>query len=41
MDFIEVKVNQICTPKVDEQGKILIVCLYVDDLIFTNEFGIE
>ena len=25
---------------VNEQGKILIVCLYVDDLIFTGDFGI-
>ena len=27
--------------KVDEQGKMLIVCMYVDDLIFTGNFGIE
>ena len=26
--------------KVNEQGKMLIVCLYVDDLIFTSDFGI-
>ena len=26
--------------KVDEQGKMLIVYLYVDDLIFTGDFGI-
>ena len=26
--------------KVDEQGKMLIVCLYVDDLIFIGDFGI-
>ena len=26
--------------KVDEQGKMLIVCLYVDDLIFTGDYGI-
>ena len=26
--------------KVNEQGKMLIVCLYVDDLIFTGDFGI-
>ena len=26
--------------KVDEQGNMLIVCLYVDDLIFTGDFGI-
>ena len=24
----------------DEKGKVLIVCLYVDDLIFTGDFGI-
>ena len=27
--------------KVDKQGKMLIVCMYVDDLIFTGDFGIE
>ena len=27
--------------KVDEQGKMLIVFLYVDDLIFIDDFGIE
>ena len=27
--------------KVDEQGKMLIVFLYVDDLIFTSDFGIK
>ena len=27
--------------KVDEQGKMLIVFLYVDDLIFTGDFGIK
>ena len=27
--------------KVNEQGKMLIVCLYVDYLIFTSDFGIE
>ena len=26
--------------KVDEQGEMLIVCLYVDDLIFTSDYGI-
>ena len=26
--------------KVNEQGKMLIVCFYVDDLIFTHDFGI-
>ena len=26
--------------KVNEQGKMLISCLYVDDLIFTSDFGI-
>ena len=26
--------------KVDEQGNMLIVCLYVDDLIFTSDYGI-
>ena len=26
--------------KVNEQVKMLIVCLYVDDLIFTGDFGI-
>ena len=26
--------------KFDEQGKILIVCLYVDDLIFIGDYGI-
>ena len=26
--------------KVNEQGKMLIVYLYVDDLIFTGDFGI-
>ena len=26
--------------KVDEQGKMLIVFLYVDDLIFTSDYGI-
>ena len=31
MDFTEV----------NEQGKMLIVCLYVDDLIFTSDFGIR
>ena len=25
----------------NEQGKMLIVCLCVDDLIFTGDFGIE
>ena len=30
----------LCT-KVDEQGKMLIFFLYVDDLIFTGDFGIE
>ena len=24
----------------NEQGKMLILCLYVDDLIFTGDFGI-
>ena len=28
-------------PKVDEKDKMLISCLYVDDLIFTGDFGIE
>jgi hypothetical protein len=27
--------------KVNQQGNMLIVCLYVDDLIFTSDFGIE
>ena len=27
--------------KVNEQGNMLIVCLYVDDLIFTCDFGIK
>ena len=27
--------------KVNEQGKMLIVCMYVDDLIFTGDFGIN
>ena len=27
--------------KVNEQGNMLIVCLYVDDLIFTGDFGIK
>ena len=27
--------------KVNEQGKMLILCLYVDDLIFTSDFSIE
>ena len=27
--------------KVNNQGKVLIVCLYVDDLIFTGKFSIE
>ena len=27
--------------KVNNQGKVLIVCLYVDDLIFTGNFSIE
>ena len=27
--------------KVNEQGKMLIVCLYVDDLIFTSDYGIS
>ena len=27
--------------KVNEQGKMLIVCMYVDDLIFTGDFGID
>ena len=27
--------------KVNEQGKMLILCMYVDDLIFTSDFGIE
>ena len=27
--------------KVNEQGNMLIVCLYVDDLIFTSDFGIK
>ena len=26
--------------KVDEKGKMLIVCMYVDDLILTGDFGI-
>ena len=26
--------------KVNEQGKMLIVCLYVDDLIFVGDYGI-
>ena len=26
--------------KVDEQGQMLIACLYVDDLIFTGDYGI-
>ena len=26
--------------KVNEKGKMLIVCLYVDDLIFASDFGI-
>ena len=26
--------------KVNDQGKMLIVCLYVDDLIFTGDYGI-
>ena len=26
--------------KVDEKGKMLIVCLHVDDLIFTGDYGI-
>ena len=25
--------------KVNEQGNLLIVCMYVDDLIFTGDFG--
>ena len=27
--------------KVNEQGKMLIVCMYIDDLIFTSDFGIK
>ena len=27
--------------KVNNQGKVLIVCIYVDDLIFTRNFSIE
>ena len=27
--------------KSNQQGNVLIVCLYVDDLIFTGDFGIE
>ena len=27
--------------KVNEQGNMLIVCMYVDDLIFTGDFGIK
>ena len=27
--------------KVNEQGNMLIVCMYVNDLIFTGDFGIE
>ena len=27
--------------KSNQQGNLLIVCLYVDDLIFTGDFGIE
>ena len=27
--------------KVNEQGNMLIVCLYVDDLILTGDFGIK
>ena len=27
--------------KVDEQGNMLIVCMYVDDLIFTGDFRIK
>ena len=26
--------------KINEKGNMLIVCLYVDDLIFTSDFGI-
>ena len=40
MDFIEVKVNRWLYTKVNEQSKMLIVCLYVDNLIFTGDFGI-
>ena len=27
--------------KVNDQGNMLIVCLYVNDLIFTGDFGIK
>ena len=27
--------------KTNQQGNMLIICLYVDDLIFTGDFGIE
>ena len=27
--------------KFNEQGDMLILCLYVDDLIFTSDFGIK
>ena len=27
--------------KVNDQGKMLIICLYVDDLIFIGDFGIK
>ena len=40
MDFTEVKVNRLCTPKSMRKPKMLIVCLYVDDLIFTGDYGI-
>ena len=41
MDFHKSESESTLYTKFDDQGKMLIVYLYVDDLIFTGDFGIE
>ena len=41
MDFHRSESEATLYTKVNEQGNMLIFCLYVDDLIFTGDFGIK
>ena len=41
MDFKEVNVRKLLHIKANKHGNLLIVCLYVDNMIFTSDFNID
>ena len=41
MDFVEASLSPTLYTKVNEHGHILIVCLYVDDMIFIGDLEID